>query len=92
MITLYLAMNNIANVALLFLLIIFTFAVAGMQLFGDIDEGKYKAINLENLNFKTFYMSITVLVRASTGESWNTIMHDCAEEKGWVAYAYWMLF
>lgn len=43
--TLYLAMNNIANVALLFLLIIFTFAVAGMQLFGDIDEGKYKAIN-----------------------------------------------
>ena len=34
--TLYLAMNNIANVALLFMLIIFTFAVAGMTLFGDI--------------------------------------------------------
>ncbi len=37
-------------------------------------------------------MSITVLVRASTGESWNTIMHDCAEEKGWIAYVYWMVF
>lgn len=35
--TLYLAMNNIANVALLFMLIIFTFSVAGMVLFGDIE-------------------------------------------------------
>ena len=43
--TLYLAMNNIANVALLFMLIIFTFAVAGMTLFGDILEGHYGMIN-----------------------------------------------
>ena len=34
--TLYLAMNNILIVATLFMLIIFTYAVAGMQLFGDI--------------------------------------------------------
>lgn len=53
--TLYLAMNNIANVALLFLLIIFTFAVAGMTLFGSITEGHYGMINQENLNFRTFY-------------------------------------
>lgn len=38
-------MNNIANVALLFLLIIFTFAVAGMTLFGGIIEGHYGMIN-----------------------------------------------
>ena len=43
--TLYLAINNIANVALLFMLIIFTFAVAGMTLFGDIIEGQYGMIN-----------------------------------------------
>ena len=43
--TLYLAMNNIANVALLFMLIIFTFSVAGMTLFGDIIEGHYGMIN-----------------------------------------------
>ena len=43
--TLYLAMNNIANVALLFMLIIFTFAVAGMTLFGDIEEGHYGTLN-----------------------------------------------
>lgn len=85
-------MNNIANVGLLFMLIIFTFSVAGMTLFGDIDQGAYGAINYENLNFKTFYMSANVLIRSSTGESWNIIMHDCAQEKGLFAYAYWMIF
>ena len=32
--TLYLSLNNIANVGLLFLLLLFTFSVAGMDLFG----------------------------------------------------------
>ena len=89
--TLYLAMNNIANVALLFLLIIFTFSVAGMSLFGDIEQGN-SAINYENINFRTFYNSGSVLIRSSTGESWNQIMHDCANEKGTLAYFYWIMF
>lgn len=37
--TLYLALNNIANVGILFMLIIFVFAVAGMDLFGRIEAG-----------------------------------------------------
>lgn len=91
--TLYLAMNNIANVALLFMLIIFTFAIAGMQLFGDIEEGRYGTINYEYVNFRTFYNSVSVLIRSSTGESWNMIMHDCAFAKpGPITYFYWMLF
>ena len=69
--TLYLAMNNIANVALLFMLIIFTFAVAGMTLFGDIQQGHYGTLNLEHVNFHDFYNSVSVLIRSSTGESWN---------------------
>ena len=92
--TLYLAMNNIANVALLFLLIIFTFAVAGMDLFGDIEVGHYGALNYEHVNFHTFYNSVSVLIRSSTGESWNEIMHDCAyaKDNSIVTYFYWMLF
>lgn len=43
--TLYLALNNIANVGMLFLLILFTFTVAGMDLFGDIEVGTYEFIN-----------------------------------------------
>ena len=64
-------MNNIANVALLFMLIIFTFSVAGMSLFGDIEEGHTGMINYETLNFRSFYNSQSVLIRSSTGESWN---------------------
>ena len=90
--TLYLAMNNIANVALLFMLIIFTFAVAGMNLFGDIEVGHYGTLNYEYVNFHTFYNSVSVLLRSSTGESWNMIMHDCAYEKGVITYFYWMFF
>ena len=37
--TLYLALNNIANVGVLFMLIIFVFAVAGMDLFGELETG-----------------------------------------------------
>lgn len=93
--TLYLAMNNIANVALLFMLIIFTFAVAGMDLFGDIEINEnFGAMNYEHVNFNTFYNSVSVLIRSSTGESWNMIMHDCASAKdnSIVTYFYWMLF
>ena len=43
--TLYLAINNIANVATLFMLIIFVFSIAGMELFGDIKEGHSGMIN-----------------------------------------------
>ena len=85
-------MNNIANVALLFMLIIFTFAVAGMTLFGEIIDGHYGMINKTNLNFRTFYMSANVLIRSSTGESWNEIMHDCVYDRGSIAYFYWMVF
>jgi hypothetical protein len=75
--TLYMAMNNILNVCLLFGLIIFTFTVAGMDLFGDVKYGQF--IN-HDANFRTFYTGMMLLVRSSTGESWNGVMHDTAVE------------
>lgn len=74
--TLYLALQNILNVGLLFTLIIFTFAIAAMNLFGEIEKGERGFIN-SHANFRTFYSSMMTLFRASTGESWNGIMHDC---------------
>lgn len=73
--TLYMSLGNIMNVGLLMFLIFFTFAVAGMGLFGTV---KHKDFINENANFETFYMAIITLFRASTGESWNGIMHDCS--------------
>ena len=75
--TLYMAMNNILNVCLLFALIIFTFTVAGMDLFGEITLGPEQFIN-HDANFRTFYTGFMLLVRTSTGESWNGVMHDTA--------------
>jgi hypothetical protein len=72
--TLYMSLPNIINVGLLLCLIFFTFSVAGMTLFGDMEEGEF--INAE-ANFKTFFLSMMTLIRAATGESWNGLMHDC---------------
>jgi hypothetical protein len=68
------SLPNIINVGLLLCLIFFTFSVAGMTLFGDMEEGEF--INAE-ANFKTFFLSMMTLIRAATGESWNGLMHDC---------------
>jgi hypothetical protein len=37
--TLYMSLNNIVNTAMLLLLLFFTFAIAGMDLFGQIVTG-----------------------------------------------------
>jgi hypothetical protein len=50
--TLYLSLGNIVNVGLLMFLIFFTFAVAGMDLFGEVPHGDF--IN-EDANFESFY-------------------------------------
>jgi len=72
--TLFMSLGNIMNTALLLTLILFTFSVAGMSLFGEIPDGVF--IN-HNVNFKSFYISMMTLWRTSTGESWNGIMHEC---------------
>jgi hypothetical protein len=75
--TLFMSLGNIINTAALLMLILFTFSVAGMSLFGSIDFNE--TIN-KNTNFKTFYQSMMALSRASTGESWNAIMHACLDD------------
>jgi len=72
--TLYMSLGNIMTTSLLLLLILFTFTVAGMSLFGEIEFGDH--IN-EDANFTSFYLSMITLWRACTGESWNGIMHEC---------------
>ena len=87
--TLYLSLGNILQTSSLLILILFTFAVAGMNLFGDMEYGEY--IN-ENANFTTFYLAITTLWRCCTGESWNGLMHDCMDQIGNIAILYWISF
>jgi len=87
--TLYMSLNNIINTGMLLFLVFFTFSVAGMDLFGNINDGE--SIN-NQANFKTFYNSIITLFRAATGENWNGIMHDCYYNTGYISIFYWLTF
>ena len=87
--TLYMSMGNIFNTAALLTLILFTFSVAGMSLFGEVPEADF--VN-EHVNFRSFYLAMITLFRASTGESWNGIMHDCWTGAGIIAVIYWTVF
>ena len=60
-----------------------------MSLFGSVPEGDFID---GNVNFKTFYLSMITLFRASTGESWNGIMHDCYYGEGLIAVIFWPVF
>jgi hypothetical protein len=85
------SLGNILTTAMLLLLILFTFTVAGMNLFGEMDENEYEFIT-KDANFKSFYLAMTTLWRACTGESWNGLMHDCFQKAGLVAVVFWILF
>lgn len=87
--TLFMSLGNIFNTSMLLLLILFTFSVAGMSLFGELEDNEF--LN-ENVNFRSFYMAMLTLWRAATGESWNGIMHECYYGYGGIAIGFWLLF
>ena len=49
------------------------FSILGMNLFGHVAHGPY--LNAD-ANFCSFPVSMLTMLRCSTGESWNGIMHD----------------
>jgi len=73
--TMLLSLPFLVNIGALILLLYFIYSVAGMSLFGELPRGEF--IN-KHANFETFYNSMITLFRASTGESWNGLMHDCS--------------
>jgi hypothetical protein len=79
--TLVIAIPAMANVASLCFLIIFIFAVMGMDFFGsdEIDGPDAAYINggyNQWANFRYFGDAFTLLFRSVTGEWWNGVMHD----------------
>jgi hypothetical protein len=72
--TLMTSIPAIGNVASVTMLLLFVYAVLGMNLFSKIKLGE----NLTpHANFKSFFGSLMLLFRMSTGESYNGVMHDC---------------
>ena len=71
--TMITSLPSLVDVGALLLLLLFVYGVAGMDLFAGIKEGDHIT---KHANFKSFYVGVITLIRASTGESWNGLMHD----------------
>ena len=91
----------LANVSALLVLVIFIYACLGMAFFGNIDTDEsraqsngmpYKLYN-EHCNFQTFYRSVLLLFRMSTGESWNGLMYDVVHvyPQAWLYFVSYMI-
>merc|ERR1711988_844241 len=73
--TLVLTLPGLSNISCLLFLLIFIFTVMGTSLFAKV--GFHKDHN-ENANFRTFWHGVLTLIRFSTGENWNGMMHSLA--------------
>jgi hypothetical protein len=73
--TLMLTLPGILNISLLLMLILFIYAVLGMQLFA---KTAYNGSYSTHSNFRTFENSLLTLVRFATGEGWGNFMFDAS--------------
>jgi len=76
--TLIVTLPSLLNVGGLLLLIVYIYATLGVNLFADI---KLQTNFNEQANFINFGRAFLTLVRASTGEAWDTIMYDIMRKK-----------
>lgn len=87
--TVIMSMANIFTTGLLLMLLLFTFAIVGMSLFGD---SPFKEEFNEDVNFTTFYLSMLLLFKVATGEHWTWIMHETYDNYGLIGIFYWLIF
>jgi hypothetical protein len=64
---------SMLNVGGLLFLLVFIYAVLGMNLFSTV---QYNDTLFENLNFQNIWISSLTLLVMSTGENFNSIMQD----------------
>ncbi|CAD7924383.1 unnamed protein product [Amoebophrya sp. A25] len=68
-----LSIPKLFNVACILFLLMFLYAVMGVQMFGKV---QFHDTHSERGNFRTFYRAFMTLVRSMTGEAWNELMHE----------------
>jgi hypothetical protein len=74
---------GVINIGILYLVLIYIYAVVGMSLFSYI---KYQDVISDKWNFKDFISSFIMLIRITSGEGWNTVMHECSNERSGFFY------
>lgn len=78
LITAITSLPSLVNVGSLLALLLFVYAVLGVNLFDRVAFGEY--LN-RHANFRTLPNAYMLLFRAVTGESWQGLMHDCMVEE-----------
>jgi uncharacterized membrane protein YgcG len=73
--TLLLTLPSLANIGSLLFLMYYVFAVIGVRLFARLKLGEHITAHA---NFRTFPDAFVTLLRCSTGEAWNSLMHEAA--------------
>jgi hypothetical protein len=83
--TIILTLPALGNISGVLLMLFFIYAVMGVQLFAYVKLGD--ALN-EQANFQNFWDAMLMLMRSATGENWNGVMYELAnnEECGEVVY------
>ena len=71
---------QITNIMALMVLLMFIYAALGINLFSTVMPQEH--VNEKN-NFQTFGNAMVLLMRCSTGEDWNLIMYELANDKGY---------
>jgi voltage-dependent calcium channel L type alpha-1D len=71
--TLIITMPSLVNIGALLFLLMFIYAILGVQWYAKVRYGE----NIkDNANFQDFWTAMLLLVRCSTGENWNGLMYD----------------
>lgn len=73
-----LSLPKLANVGTILALLLFLYAVLGVNLFAKV---RFLGPHGETAHFKTFYRAFVTLARSMTGEAWNDLMHSLAKDK-----------
>merc|ERR1711959_699678 len=73
---LVISLPKLVNVVLILLLLLILFSILGVSLFSTAKKGE--TLNVHG-NFDNFPVAFITLLRASTGEAWNEVIHDLAK-------------
>jgi len=96
---------DVSNVAFIFMLLAYIFALLGMQLFANtlhfdaneyavaIGDPAWSDADVPRSNFDTFLYAFVTIFQVLTGEDWNSVMYDCwrATGRGAVVYFFFLI-
>jgi hypothetical protein len=86
-----LSIMDVASASMLLLVIMFIFAMVGMQLFGgQWDAEKFYPDDPPRANFDNFWWSFVTVFQVLTGENWNDVLWGAMKASNLVAALYFL--